>query len=221
MRASLVVILLVWVGLHGLAAQPILPLDAQRAHAGPDWPRLEMRRGGAEASSDGGYGRSFGGALLGATIGGGLGALIGPVAEEELYPECSRRTRDCEGDVYLAPFGVWFGSVIGALAGAQADIDGSATVTAVVGSGFGSLIGLAALATASNGRYPWGAGGFVLGAASGAAFGATIAAPDSSPRAVLSRDKSGTTRWRWPRPILGPNRTGGVTVHVPVVRIRF
>ncbi len=165
--------------------------------------------------------RSFGGGLLGAAIGGGLGALIGPVAEEELYPECSRRTRDCEGDVYLAPFGVWFGSVIGGLAGAQADIDGSATVTAVVGSGFGSLIGLAALATASNGRGPWGAGGFVLGAASGAAFGATIAAPDSSPHAVLSRGKSGTMRWRWPRPILGPSRTGGVTVHVPVVHIRF
>ena len=187
-----------------------LTLDRAYAEA-PDTDRSSGRR----------FLRSFGGGLLGAGIGGGLGALIGPVAEEELYPECSRGIRDCEGEIHLGPIGVWLGGTVGALAGAQADMDGSAVGLAMAGGGFGSLIGLAALATASNGRGPWGLGGFVAGAAAGAAFGTTIAAYDSASRAVFSRNESGALNWRWPRPVVGRHPAGGMTVHVSVVHIRF
>lgn len=75
--------------------------------------RLTLDRAYAEAtdtdrSSGRRFLRSFGGGLLGAGIGGGLGALIGPVAEEELYSECSRGIRDCEGEVHIGPIGVRF-----------------------------------------------------------------------------------------------------------------
>jgi len=221
MRTGLLIATIICCLTNPSAAQPQAALPTE---AFPE--RLALDRGyvgspGTARSPGGRFLRSLGGGLLGATIGGGLGALIGPVAEEELYPECSRGTRDCDGEVHLAPFGVWFGSVIGALAGAQANVDGSATVTAVVGSGFGSLIGLAALATASNGRGPWGAGGFVLGAAAGAAFGATIAAPGHRSRAVFSVDSTGQPHWRWPRPVVGPSWTGGVTLHVSIMHLRF
>lgn len=222
MRASLVVILLVWGAPHGLAAQPILTLDAQRAHACPDWPRLEMRRGGAEASSDGGYGRSFGGALLGATIGGGLGWLVSPVAEEELFPDCRQSTRNCEGEVHLAPIGVWLGGAVGALAGAQADMDGAAPLLAGVAGGLGSLIGLAALATASNGRGAWGGVGFVGGAAAGAAFGATIAAPGARGRNGMIHRSGRDWDLRVPAVAARPTGSGRPpTVHVVLLSARW
>jgi hypothetical protein len=100
-------------------------------------------------------------------------------------------------------------------------MDEAAPVMAMIGSGFGGLIGFAALVTATNKREPWGLGGFLVGAVSGAAFGATLAAYEPASRAVLSKNESGALNWRWPRPMVGLNPAGGMAVHVPVLHIRF
>lgn len=178
---------------------------------------------GASDAPPGSFLRAFGGGLLGASIGGGLGWLIGPVAERELYPDCARSTRDCDGEVYLAPMGVLLGSTVGAIAGARADVDGAATLTAGFGSALGSLIGLAALATASNGRGLWSGIGFVAGAAAGAAFGATIAAPDVQARNGILHRRRGEWALRAPtimtRPPVGAVQSP--TVHVVLVSARW
>lgn len=224
MRSGLLVILVILI-LYSLssplAAQPrvALPEDgrSQRllldgAHSEPfDTNRPMGRR----------FLRSLGGGLLGATIGGGLGWLVSPVDIEELNPDCRRSTRDCEGEVHLGPIGVWLGGTLGAVAGARADMDSAAPLLAGVAGGFGSLIGLAALATASNGRGSWGLGGFVLGAAAGAAFGAAVVAPNTSRRGVLTIE-AGRPQWHLPRPAIGPQRDrDGLRVRVVLLQARF
>ena len=218
MRIALIVAVLVWMSVHPSAAQPTASRLAKSFHVASE---RTGEHEGHEGSSDGRFLHAFGGGLVGATIGGGLGWLVSPVDVEELVPDCRRSTRDCEGEVHLAPLGVWLGGIIGAVAGAQADMDSAAPLLAGVAGGFGSLIGLAALATASNGRGPWGFGGFVLGAAAGAAFGAAVVAPNTSRRGVLTID-AGHPQWHVPRPVIGPQRDrDGLRVRVVLLQARF
>jgi hypothetical protein len=221
MRVSVLFVVLVWMGIHPLMAQPggSWPPGAGQAYTVLD--RWEEGRPAVDRSSSDGFLPAFGGALLGATIGGGMGWLVSPVDVEELNPDCRRSTRDCEGEVHLGPIGVWLGGTLGAVAGARADMDSAAPLLAGVAGGFGSLIGLAALATASNGRGPWGLGGFVLGAAAGAAFGAAVVAPNTSRRGVLTIE-AGRPQWHLPRPAIGPQRDrDGLRVRVVLLQARF
>ena len=218
MRIALIVAVLVWMSLHPSAAQPVGSRLMRSPAVGLELPGDYVDQG---RSSDGRFLHAFGGGLVGATIGGGLGWLVSPVDVEELNPDCRRSTRDCEGEVHLGPIGVWLGGTIGAVAGARADMDSAAPLLAGVAGGFGSLIGLAALATASNGRGPWGLGGFVLGAAAGAAFGAAVVAPNTSRRGVLTIE-AGHPQWHVPRPAIGLQRDrDGLRVRVVLLQARF
>lgn len=93
--------------------------------------------------------------LLGGVVGGGLGLLIGDI-EFNTHDRTSRRGVEYEEDddgarIPAAIPGVWLGSTIGALAGAQVDIasdetmlwvaGGSALLGGVMGGSFGIGLG--------------------------------------------------------------------------------
>lgn len=87
--------------------------------------------------------RTMGASALGASIGGGLGALIGTVDPEDIDRKSGTVfTDDDEDGIPLFPVGVWLGTTIGSTAALQADVDGPVPFVSVVGSVMGSLFGL-------------------------------------------------------------------------------
>lgn len=222
MRIVPVIAVLVWISLYPSAAQPTTSRLVKPLAVGSE---LSGQRVGQDENgpTGGRFLHAFGGALLGAAIGGGLGWLVGPIPKYALYRDCQWRYRDCEDEVHLAPFGVWLGGTVGAMAGAGAEVDGGALLTATFGSGLGSLIGLGAFATASNGRGPWSGIGFVVGAAAGAAFGATVAAPDLPRRVGIVHARGDQWSVRIPTVAAQPPRgsVGRPTVHVVLLSARW
>ena len=118
------------------------------------------------------YLQSLGGGLLGAGLGGGLGLLIGNVVVEERY---SLRGEDPR-TVPAPLFGVWIGSIVGAMAGPRADMSNHVLGLTAAGSFFGSLLSAGMVAALTDGDPYGAASGFVVGAAAGAALGTTMAA---------------------------------------------
>lgn len=118
------------------------------------------------------YLRATGFAVLGATLGGGLGALVGRVDLDTFDRDARERSID-DPEVLAAPFGIVLGSAVGAMGGAGTPLGGGAVAATAAGSVFGGLVGLMGGAALSNGD-TWGlAAGGVLGSASGAALAAT------------------------------------------------
>lgn len=87
--------------------------------------------------------RALGASALGASLGGGLGALIGTVDPDDIDRESGTVfTDDDEDGIPLFPVGVWLGTTVGATAALQADVEGPVPLVSVVGSVMGSLFGL-------------------------------------------------------------------------------
>ena len=83
--------------------------------------------------------RAFGGGLLGASIGGGLGLLIGAVDLNDFETDPAKL--DEEGvKIPLAMPGVLVGSTIGVLAAERAGMEGMEVGLTAVGSVFGGLL---------------------------------------------------------------------------------
>jgi hypothetical protein len=86
---------------------------------------------------------TLGASALGASIGGGLGALIGTVDPDDLDRESGTVFADDDEDgIPLFPIGVWLGTTVGATAALEADVEGPVPFVSVVGSVMGSLFGL-------------------------------------------------------------------------------
>lgn len=220
MKQSILVVLLGWIGVQVGAAQsvPWRPMEVERPAS--VWAAADERRATAEA--DGAhYLTSFGGGLLGAAIGGGLGLLVGPVPQDALFGDQERRRYpyDENDTVHLAPIGVWVGSMVGAMAGARTGMHDKAMLAAGGGSLVGSLLGLATFATASNGRDLWRGAGFVIGSAAGAALGAVLVGPAPEPRGLVRRRGDGlwtlgmpTVNWQPPHAPFGRSHVRVVLV---------
>lgn len=128
------------------------------------------------------YLRATGFGILGGALGGGLGALVGRVDLDDFDRDARQRSEDAP-EMAAAPLGLVLGSVVGAMGGAGAPIEGDVVFATTAGSIVGGLAGLMGGAAATGGE-PWGAAvGGVLGSASGAAFGATRFRPVSGVRA--------------------------------------
>lgn len=118
--------------------------------------------------------RSLGFGVLGAAIGGGLGALIGKVDSDVLF--CRERychdgySSDESDEISLTPLGIWIGGLVGAIAGGRAPMDGETLFVAIGGSLLGGVFAGAAAAAFSNGRPAWSYAGFAMGISAGAAL---------------------------------------------------
>lgn len=148
------------------------------------WPATASPRTEARKPVGRRYLQSLGGGLLGAGVGGGLGMLVGSVVVEERY---SLRGEDPR-EVPAPLFGVWIGSIVGAMAGQHAAMEDRVIGLTTAGSFFGSLLSAGVLAVFSDGDPYWAASGFAVGAAAGAALGTTVAASPASQGLVTWRD---------------------------------
>lgn len=222
MKRAILIVLLGWIGVQTGDAQSASWHPVGTEPAASAW-TPSSERGAAVDADRSHYPTSFGGALLGAAIGGGLGLLVGPVPQGALFRDREHRRYlyDEDDTVHLAPIGVWVGSAVGAMAGARTGVRDEATVAAVGGSLVGSWLGLAVFATASNGRTPWKQAGFTIGSAAGAALGAVLVGPAPEPQGVVRRRGDGPWTLGMPTVNWQPVSSGPARVHVVLVSARF